>query len=255
MGSPDRGAVAAHAGRYNRWSPRRNAVTEERRSHAASIIAIDGPAASGKSAIGAAVASRLRYRFIDTGSMYRAMTWLALRLGIDPNDAAALTRLADETTIDIREAPVHAGEPMIVMVDGEDATPHLRSSDVEANVSLVSRVPGVRARLVAVQRSLAAEGETVMAGRDIGTVVLPAADLKIYLDASLDIRARRRVEQMRTAGEKADRESVIADLKRRDGIDETRVASPLTAAPGAVIINTDQMSIEEVVSRILQLAA
>jgi len=186
--------------------------------------------------------------------MYRAVTWLALRRGIDPNDAPALERLARTTTISVRDAPDNAIEPTAVLLDGEDATPHLRDDDVEANVSLVSRVPGVRTALVRIQRGLAAAGRVVMAGRDIGSVVLPDADLKVYLDASREVRARRRAEQLRAAGANPDFEALLADLARRDGIDSTRQTSPLTAAPGAVIINTDEMTLEEVVRRIVALA-
>ena len=219
------------------------------------MIAIDGPAASGKSAIGLATASRLGFRFFDTGAMYRAVTWLALQRGIDPNNAAALTALTERATISVRDGDGDAIEPTGVLLDGEDATPHLREPAVEAGVSLVSRVPGVRAALVRIQRELAAPGGVVMAGRDIGSVVLPDAGLKIYLDASREVRARRRLEQMRQAGQQPDFDALLADLARRDGIDESRATSPLTAAPGAEIINTDQLTIEEVVTRILKLAA
>jgi cytidylate kinase len=141
-----------------------------------------------------------------------------------------------------------------VTVDGEDATPHLRDAEVEANVSLVSRVPAVRAALVRIQRELAAAGGVVMAGRDIGSVVLPDAGLKVYLDASREVRARRRAAQMRASGVEPDFEALMADLARRDSIDSSREASPLTAAPDAVIINTDTLHIEEVVRRIEALA-
>ncbi len=217
-------------------------------------IAIDGPAASGKSAVGVALARRLGYRFFDTGAMYRAVTWLALRRGVDARDADALTSLADCASIAVRDTPGDAIEPTGVVVDGEDATPHLRDPDVEANVSLVSRVPGVRAALVRIQRELAAAGSVVMAGRDIGSVVLPDAGLKIYLDASREVRARRRAAQMREAGLEPDFDALLADLTRRDGIDSSRDASPLTAAADAVIINTDTLPIEEVVRRIEALA-
>lgn len=217
-------------------------------------IAIDGPAASGKSAVGVALARRLGYRFFDTGAMYRAVTWLALRRGVDAHDAEALTALADRASIAVRDEARDAIEPTGVVVDGEDATPHLRDPDVEANVSLVSRVPGVRAALVRIQRELAAAGGVVMAGRDIGSVVLPEAGLKIYLDASREVRARRRAAQMRQAGIEPDFDALMADLARRDGIDSRRQASPLTAAADAVIINTDTLPIEEVVRRIEALA-
>jgi cytidylate kinase len=217
-------------------------------------ISIDGPAASGKSAVGVALARRLGYRFFDTGAMYRAVTWLALRRHVDTRDAEELAALADCASIAVRDTPGDAIEPTGVVVDGEDATPHLRDPDVEANVSLVSRVPGVRAALVRIQRELAAAGSVVMAGRDIGSVVLPDAGLKIYLDASREVRARRRAAQMREAGLEPDVDALLADLTRRDGIDSSRDASPLTAAADAVIINTDTLPIEEVVRRIEALA-
>lgn len=140
------------------------------------------------------------------------------------------------------------------MLNGEDATPHLRDDAVERNVSLVSRVPDVRRALVVVQRRLAGAGRVVMAGRDIGSVVLPDADLKIYLDASRDVRARRRAVQMREAGLAADFDALMTELERRDGLDSSRETSPLTAAPGAVIIHTDELTLMEVVQRILNLA-
>jgi len=186
--------------------------------------------------------------------MYRAVTWLGLRRGIDTGDTASLERLAQDATITVRDATGNAIEPTAVLLDGEDATPHLRDDDVEANVSLVSRVPGVRAALVRIQRVLAAQGRVVMAGRDIGSVVLPDADLKVYLDASREVRARRRADQLRAGGADPDVDALLAELARRDGIDSSRQASPLTAAPGAVIINTDEMTLEEVVLRIVALA-
>jgi cytidylate kinase len=186
--------------------------------------------------------------------MYRAVTWLALQRGIDPNDADALGRLTESVFIHVRDGDGDAIEPTGVLLDGEDATPHLREQAVEANVSLVSRVPRVRAALVRIQRELATAGRVVMAGRDIGSVVLPDAGLKIYLDASREVRARRRVEQLQRDGQPANFDAILADLMRRDSIDESRATSPLTAAPGAEIINTDQLTIEEVVTRILSLA-
>ena len=213
-------------------------------------IAIDGPAASGKSAVGAALAGRLGYRFFDTGAMYRAITWSALQRHVDVRDADALAALAEHAAISVAEAPLGTAWPTGVAIDGVDATPHLRDAEVESNVSLVSRVPRVRAALVRIQRELAASGSVVMAGRDIGTVVLPDAGLKVYLDASREVRARRRAAQMRESGLEPDFDALVADLERRDGIDSTRAASPLTAAADAVIINTDQLSIEEVVRRV-----
>ncbi|MDE3095750.1 MAG: (d)CMP kinase [Chloroflexota bacterium] len=218
-------------------------------------MAIDGPAASGKSAVGALVAARLRYRFLDTGAMYRAVTWAALQRGVDVHDGAALVRLTDGLRIDVRLGEGDAIEPTGVVVDGMDVTAHLREQEVEDSVSLVSRVEGVRAALVRIQRALAAAGRVVMAGRDVGSVVLPDADLKVYLDASREVRARRREEQLRAAGERPDFAALLAELARRDGIDSSRAVSPLTAAPGAVIIETDDLTLEEVVARILERAS
>jgi cytidylate kinase len=217
-------------------------------------IAIDGPAASGKTAIGTALARELGYRFLDTGAMYRAITWAALRRGIRPRDEPSLAKFAETVRIVVSDAPVTSAEPTAVVIDGDDATTHLRDPEVEANVSLVSRVPAVRAALVRIQREVASEGAVVMAGRDIGSVVLPEARVKVYLDASREVRARRRADQMSANGDTPDVQVLIEELARRDGIDSSREASPLTAAAGAVIINTDELTIEEVVRRIAALA-
>jgi cytidylate kinase len=212
-------------------------------------IAIDGPAAAGKSAVGERVARALGYRFFDTGAMYRAVTWYALQHGIDVRDAAQLARAVHDVTIDVQ----FRDGGTAVVIGGHDATPHLRDPEVERNVSIVSRVPAVRERLVRIQRALAASENVVMAGRDIGTVVLPQARLKVYLDASAAVRARRRAEQ--EPGAVADIEELRRSLERRDDIDSRREASPLTAAADAVIINTDNLSVEEVVRRIVKLAS
>ena len=187
--------------------------------------------------------------------MYRAVTWYALHRGVDPHDEEALAGVVDASTISVREASRGASESTEVIIEGLDATPHLRDVYVEANVSLVSRVPGVRAALVRIQRLLAAGGTIVMAGRDIGTVVLSDADLKVYLDASREVRAKRRADQLQAAGTPVDVRALLDDLARRDRIDSTRDTSPLTAAADAVIIQTDNMTVEEVVERILEAAA
>jgi cytidylate kinase len=215
------------------------------------LIAIDGPVASGKSAVGSLVARRLGYRFLDTGAMYRALTWWTLEKGLDPLDEAAVGRLARETRMSVDQAPPDSGEHCSVVVDGRDATPFLRTPSVEDNVSFVSRVPEVREVMVAQQRRFAEGEPLVMAGRDIGTVVLPKADLKVYLDASRRERARRRREQMALRGEKASLEQVEKDLARRDAIDSGREASPLRRASDAVVVNTDGLTLEETVERVL----
>jgi len=190
--------------------------------------------------------------------MYRALTWLALRRGLDPEDEEAMARLAAETAMEVSPQPPGSGdrqgsEHCRVRVDGENATPHLTSPEVEASVSLVSRVPAVRREMVGMQRRLAQRGATVMAGRDIGTAVLPDADLKVYLDASREERARRRRQQLALSGRAPSLESVLADLEKRDAIDSSRSVSPLRPAADAVIINTDGLSLEEVVERVLSL--
>ncbi|MBF6600122.1 MAG: (d)CMP kinase [Dehalococcoidia bacterium] len=245
---------AAEAGRI-RSEEEAGIGTESPGSVRASTIAIDGPAASGKSAVGALVAARLGYRFLDTGAMYRAVTWAALDRDIDVRDAGAVAALTTSLRIDVRLGEGAAIEPTGVVIDGVDVTACLRDPDVEANVSLVSRVAEVRRTLVAIQRALAASGRIAMAGRDIGSVVLTDADLKVYLDASREVRARRRADQLRAAGEQADVPAILADLERRDGIDSSRAVSPLTAARGAVMIDTDDLTIDQVVERILEAAA
>jgi len=216
----------------------------QNRSSPPRCIAIDGPVASGKSAVGGTVARKLGYRFVDTGMMYRAVTWQALERGIDTDDQAALAKLAEDVSIEVAEDRV--------LIDGVDISDRLRSQRVGERVSLVSRVQGVRTAMVARQRQLAAEGGIVMAGRDIGTVVLPDAPLKVYLDASPEERVRRRHAELVGS---ASPEQVREELALRDAIDKEREASPLRPADDAVIIDTDHLSLEQVVDRILELAS
>ena len=217
------------------------------------LIAVDGSAASGKSTIGRLLASRLGYRFLDTGVMYRAVTWAALQRGIDVHAAAALTALA--TSIDMTVDLPKPGEdaPAKISVDGSDITQLLRAPEVDENVSLVSRVAGVREALVRRQREIAANGRIVMAGRDIGTVVLQDAGLKVYLDASPEERARRRYGDFVRSGRTASEAAVLQDLRRRDQIDRERDVSPLRPADDAVRIDTDGLTQDEVLDRVLQL--
>jgi len=206
-------------------------------------IAIDGPVAVGKSAIGSLLAQRLGYRFLDTGAMYRALTWLALELGIDLEDEKALEELALGANIEL------AAEA--VMVAGRDVTGDIRGEEVERGVSLVAKVAGVRRALVAKQQQLAQGGQVVMAGRDIGTVVLPHAELKLYLAASAEERAHRRYLELVQRGEEANYEQVLAELKRRDKIDSERALAPLQPAPDAKVIDTDGLNIEQVLAEIM----
>jgi CMP/dCMP kinase len=222
-------------------------------SNTPSIIAIDGPAASGKSTLGLRLAQALDYLFFDTGVMYRAITWLALDRGIDVNDEAALTALAEETPIDVATASVPDGRACDVLVDGKDITWETRGRNVESNVSIVSAYRGVRAALSQQQRRIGLRGKVVMVGRDIGTVVLPGADLKIYLDASAEERAKRRYEEILTRGDKANYEDILAKVIERDRIDSTRDVAPLKAAEDAVVIDSDKLSADEVFEKALAL--
>ena len=208
-----------------------------------SPIAIDGPAASGKTTLGRAFAGRFGYRFLDTGLMYRAFTLAALREGIGADDEAACEALAGR--LDLR---VEAEEDTRILLDGKDVTSELRSPDVERNVSPYSAVPGVRSALVRLQREVAADGPWVLAGRDIGTVVLPNAPLKFYLEASAEARAERRARQSGEWGQAQTAAESKGDINSRDAIDSTRKASPLEPAPDAIRIDTTELTLDEVIT-------
>lgn len=217
-------------------------------------ITIDGPAASGKSTVGELLAQRLDYLYFDTGAMYRAVTWATLKRDISVENEDAVARLAEELEIRITEANQDDGRQYTVLVDGADVTWNIRSPAVDENVSSVSAYPGVRRELVDKQRRVAEEGPVVMVGRDIGTVVLPDADLKIYLDASVEERARRRWQQMRGRGkDDANYEAVLRSMRARDMIDKNRDVSPLRPAEDAVIIDTTDLSVDEVVAEAARL--
>ncbi len=213
-------------------------------------IALDGPVAVGKSTVGKLLALKLGYRFVDTGLMYRALTWKAIRQDVGLEDEAALTRLAGQTSIDF--APAAEGDGKAVLVDGQEVTAEIRSAEVERGVSLVSRVPGVRQCMVEQQQRLGRNGGIVMAGRDIGTVVLPQAELKLFLEASAEERARRRHLELAANGT-ANYESILAELKRRDRLDRSRPVSPLRPAPDAKVIDTEGLTLEQVVEAIIAL--
>jgi cytidylate kinase len=215
------------------------------------LIAIDGPVAAGKSTVGRILAQKLGYRFIDTGVMYRALTWLALHHGVNLDNEKAVEKLAHDVSINIA-SPAKEERFCPVFIDRYDVTTKICSAEVEAGVSQVSKIAGVREALVAQQQHLAKGGNIVMAGRDIGTVVLPEAELKIYLIASVEERARRRYLEQLGQG-KADYQAILAELKRRDEIDSQRSLSPLHPAPEAVILDTEGMGSEEVAAQILAL--
>jgi CMP/dCMP kinase len=207
-------------------------------------VAIDGPAASGKSTIGRVLAERFGYRFLDTGLMYRAFTLAALEQGAPP-DAAACEALVGRLRI-----AVDAGVETRIWVDGMDVTDRLREPEVEATVSRYSALVPVREALVKLQREIAHRGMAVLAGRDIGTVVLPGAPLKLYLDASEEARARRRNAQ---AGDgRQEPLDTRAQIARRDQMDSTRATAPLAAASDAIIIDTTAMTLDEVIAVALE---
>jgi cytidylate kinase len=208
------------------------------------VVALDGPASSGKSSVGAAAAGRLGYRFCDTGLLYRAVTWLALDREIAGSDSGALVRLVDE----IHLVDDGSGRLSHVAVDDIDRTTEVRSPDVDVAVSEYSSVPELRMALLARQRALAADGRIIMAGRDIGTVVLFDADLKIYLDASVEERARRRATERGVDPETPDGREIFEELARRDALDTGRAIAPLRPAEDAVVIRTDGNTFEMTVS-------
>jgi CMP/dCMP kinase len=218
-----------------------------------SIIAIDGPAASGKSTLGLRLAEALHYLFFDTGVMYRAVTWLALDRGMDVLDETAVTALAQSVSIDVAPASIDDGRACDVLVEGKDITWATRGRKVESNVSIVAAYAGVRRALSEQQRRIGRRGNIVMVGRDIGTVVLPEADLKIYLDASAEERARRRYDEILARGGSADYSEILAKVKERDRIDSTRDVAPLKAAEDAIVLDSDKLTADEVFQQALSL--
>ena len=220
------------------------------------VVAVDGPAGSGKSSVCRGVAGRLGYRYLDTGAMYRAITWAVLRAGIDPSDSDAVREFAGLPSIISGTDPL---EPTIA-VDGIDVSDPIRTPEVTGAVSAVSAVPAVRDRLVELQRSHAEAAERagagiVVEGRDIGSVVLPAAGLKVFLTADPEIRALRRAREQAgtdTVGEQSLTETGAA-LSRRDAYDASRAASPMTQAPDAVVVDTTEMTLDQVIDRVCAL--
>lgn len=199
------------------------------------------------------LAAELGYLLFDTGAMYRAVTWAALDRGVPVGDETAVTALAEKLQIDVRPPDRDDGRKYTVLADGADVTWVIRAADVDSNVSAVSAYPGVRAALVAQQRRIAAREPVVMIGRDIATVVLPDADLKVYLDASVTERSRRRWRELVERGEQAAWSDVLSSMRRRDAIDSNREVSPLAVACDAIVIDTTRMSVDEVMGRLRNL--
>jgi len=216
----------------------------------ASVIAIDGPAASGKSTVAEKLARELGYLYLDTGVMYRAVTLAALRRLGGTDDEQAVSKIAEEVQIDFRPATVNDGRSGDILLDGEDVTWEVRSAEVEAHVSPVSAYRGVRVAMTEQQRRIGKQGCIIMVGRDIGTVVLPDAELKIYLDASVEERARRRHLELLARGKELSFEEVLSSMVNRDQIDSSRALAPLKPAEDAILIDSEGLSAAEVADRV-----
>jgi len=215
------------------------------------VIAIDGPAGSGKTTLASLLAKTLDYLYLDTGEMYRALTWAALRDQVDINDGGAVTRLAQRVEIDVHPSKIGDGRVNDVLLNGQDVTWEIRRPEVESNVSIVAAYPGVRHEMTVKQRQIGLRGHVVMAGRDIGTVVFPDAELKIYLDASAEERARRRFSENQARGFTLPYDEILASMRRRDEIDSTREVAPLRPADDAVLVDSDELSVDEVLKKVL----
>ena len=213
------------------------------------VIAIDGPAGSGKSTVARLVAQRLGFLYIDTGAMYRALTLKALRIKADLNDETGLGALAGSTDIELRQE----GGSLKVFLDGEDVTSGIRTPEITNNVKYIARAKPVREHMVKFQRRLGEQGGTVMEGRDIATVVLPDADRKFYIDAAFEVRAQRRYKELKESGSEVSEEDVRKDLKTRDDSDFNRPIGPLKKASDAIIVDTTGLTIEGVVDKVLNL--
>ena len=215
-------------------------------------IAIDGPAASGKSTAAERLASKLGFLYFDTGVMYRAVTLAGLNQFGDIDNENQISSMSKEITIDVQPPTVEDGRKFDVLLNGKDVTWEIRSAKVTSNVSPVSAYPLVREEMTAKQRLIGERGNVVMVGRDIGTVVMPDADVKFYVDASAEVRAQRRYQEVVARGEQADYDEMLAAIKRRDEIDSTRKVAPLVAADDAIVIMNNDYTREEVVELMLK---
>jgi len=214
-------------------------------------IAIDGPAGSGKSTVARMLAQRLGYLYIDTGAMYRAVTLFALRKGINLDDDQELASLAKKMKFSL----VHNFQDGTVTLwcDGEDVSPYLREREVSENVSRVAEVAGVREHLVKCQRNFARIGGVIMEGRDIGTVVLPDAEYKFFLTASIDVRVERRMKELEAANKTISREELYREMTYRDEMDSKREIGPLVIPPDAVVIDSTNLTIEQVIEKMIEI--
>ncbi len=212
------------------------------------IIAIDGPAGSGKSSIAKMIAKQMGFTYLDTGAMYRALTWKAMQMGVNLESEDALCTLMDKTSIAFQGN----GENARISVDGVDVAQEIRSPAVTNKVHHISGAAGVRRRMVTLQQKFASEGNVVAEGRDMGTVVFPGAEKKFFLDADIEERARRRFGELQASGKKVSYEGVVEDMEIRDRRDSTRSNSPLTMSPDATYIDTTKLTIEGLFNRIMR---
>lgn len=212
------------------------------------VIAIDGPAGSGKSTIAKMLAKRLGFKYLDTGAMYRALTWKAMQSGVKLEDENALCRLMDQTTIDFQSRE----DGLFVFVDGADVTREIRSPSVTNNVHYISNTGNVRRRMVKLQQKLAFGAHVVAEGRDMGTVVFPHAEKKFFLDANIEERAKRRYTEFKPSEDEISLEAVVRDIEARDRRDTTRSNSPLIRAEDAIYMNTTKLTVNEVFTAILK---
>lgn len=211
------------------------------------IITIDGPAGAGKSTVSKILARKLGYVYLDTGALYRGLAYKAVRLGLSPDDPAVLAQMCSSTKMILS----HAEDKMILYVDGEDVEQKIRTEEIGMVASKISTFPAVRAALLDLQRQAGAQGGIVAEGRDMGSVVFPDADYKFYLDARLDERIRRRYEELLSKGHSADYKLIQKDMMKRDRQDKERAIAPLKPPQGAIIIDSDNLSIPGVVEKIM----
>lgn len=217
--------------------------------HGGLIVAVDGPSGTGKSTMCRALAKRLDAKYVDTGAMYRVATLAVLRAGVDPADTPRVIEATAELPLEVSDDP----DSTQVLLGGEDVKAEIRGAEVTRHVSAVSAIPEVRTNLVELQRKLAREaGRAIVEGRDIGTVVLPDAPAKVFMTASAEVRAKRRFEQDVAAGRKADFEAVLADVQRRDEADSSRATSPLRPAEDAVLVDTSEITPDEVLAALTE---
>lgn len=217
------------------------------------VIALDGPSASGKSTLGERLAKSLNFIYLDTGVMYRAVTLAVLNMGVDVSDENAVSRIAEKLDLDVRPPSVDDGRSNDIILNNEDVTWTIRTAEVEKNVSQVSAYSRVRQAMTKIQRKIGQRGKVVMVGRDIGTVVLPDAEIKLYLDASAEERARRRFLELRKRGKDVEFSDILQDMIKRDQFDSSRLIAPLKPAEDAIIINSDDMNADDVYQHIIGL--